>query len=88
MSQAEQLKEQGNKAFSAGDFPLAVTLFTQAIELAPTNHVLYSNRSGAYASLKDYANALQDARKCVELNPSWAKVRAYCLVPAGRFANP
>jgi len=47
--------------------------FSQAIELDPSNHVLYSNRSGAYASLKDYQHALEDANKTTEIKPDWAK---------------
>lgn len=48
-------------------------LFTEAISINPNDHVFYSNRSGAYASLKKFDEALQDANKCVELNPKWAK---------------
>jgi stress-induced-phosphoprotein 1 len=47
--------------------------FTQAIALAPENHVLYSNRSAAYASKKDYENALKDAEKTIEIKPDWPK---------------
>ena len=47
--------------------------FTQAIALAPDNHILYSNRSAAYASKRDYDNALQDANKTTELKPDWPK---------------
>jgi len=47
--------------------------FSQAIELEPTNHVLYSNRSGAYASQKNFDKALEDATKTTELKPDWAK---------------
>ena len=47
--------------------------FSQAIELDPSNHVLYSNRSGAYASLKDWQKALEDANKVTEIKPDWAK---------------
>jgi tetratricopeptide (TPR) repeat protein len=47
--------------------------FSQAIELDPSNHVLYSNRSGAYASLKDWSKALEDANKTTEIKPDWAK---------------
>jgi stress-induced-phosphoprotein 1 len=35
--------------------------------------VFYSNRSGAYASLEKYQEALEDATKCVELKSDWAK---------------
>jgi stress-induced-phosphoprotein 1 len=47
--------------------------FSQAIELNPANHVLYSNRSGAYASLRQFDKALEDANKTTELKPDWAK---------------
>ncbi|KAL7747249.1 Hsp90 cochaperone [Sorochytrium milnesiophthora] len=69
----EELKAQGNKAFSSGNFTEAVELFSKAIEGDASNHVLYSNRSAAYASLKDFDHALADARKTVELNPTWGK---------------
>ncbi|OQV10616.1 Tetratricopeptide repeat-containing protein isoform 1 [Cladophialophora immunda] len=70
---ADALKAEGNKAFAAKDFKTAIDKFSQAIELDPTNHVLYSNRSGAYASLKDYQKALDDANKTTELKSDWAK---------------
>jgi stress-induced-phosphoprotein 1 len=70
---ANELKAQGNTAFQSGKFEEAVNLFTQAIELNPNDHVFYSNRSGAYASLKNYENALNDANKCIEINPKWGK---------------
>ncbi|KAF3448392.1 hypothetical protein FNV43_RR09105 [Rhamnella rubrinervis] len=70
---AEEAKAKGNAAFSAGDFNAAVSHFTDAIALSPINHVLYSNRSAAYASLNKYADALTDAKKTVELKPDWAK---------------
>ncbi|KAJ3343608.1 hypothetical protein HDU93_007489 [Gonapodya sp. JEL0774] len=70
---ADQLKAQGNAAFQQGNFDAAVDLFSKAIEVDPANHVLYSNRSGAYASLKQYDKALQDAEKTVQLKPDWPK---------------
>ncbi|XP_010539811.1 PREDICTED: hsp70-Hsp90 organizing protein 3 [Tarenaya hassleriana] len=70
---ADEAKAKGNAAFSSCDFVAAVTHFTEAIGLAPTNHVLYSNRSAAYASLHKYADALDDAKKTVELKPDWPK---------------
>lgn len=47
--------------------------FSQAIELDPNNHVLYSNRSGAYSSLKDWDHALEDATKTTEIKADWGK---------------
>ncbi|KAL9387208.1 hypothetical protein Peur_020332 [Populus x canadensis] len=70
---AEEAKSRGNAAFSARDYATAVEHFTDAIALSPTNHVLYSNRSAAHASLHHYADALKDAKKTVELKPDWSK---------------
>ncbi|CAF9935735.1 MAG: Hsp90 cochaperone [Heterodermia speciosa] len=70
---ADVLKAEGNKAFQEKKFDEAIDKFSQAIDLEPTNHVLYSNRSGAYASKKDFANALDDANKTTEIKPDWAK---------------
>ncbi|KAI5298280.1 ubiquitin-protein transferase activating protein, partial [Ascosphaera pollenicola] len=70
---ADALKAEGNKAFAAKDFQTAVEKFTEAIALDPTNHVLYSNRSGAYASLRDFQKALEDAEKVTEIKADWPK---------------
>jgi stress-induced-phosphoprotein 1 len=73
MSDANSLKDQGNKAFAAKDYDKAIELFSQAIALDPQNHVLYSNRSAAKAGKRDWEDALEDAEKCVSTNPSWSK---------------
>ncbi|KAJ4956088.1 hypothetical protein NE237_012871 [Protea cynaroides] len=70
---AEEAKAKGNAAFSAGRFDEAIQFFSEAINFAPTNHVLYSNRSAAYASLHKYNEALDDAKKTVEIKPDWSK---------------
>lgn len=70
---ADEAKAKGNAAFSTGNFDEAVRHFTEAINLAPTNHVLYSNRSAAYASLNKFTEALSDAEKTVDLKPDWGK---------------
>lgn len=74
MSRADTFKAEGNAAFSAKRFDAAIELFTKAIEASETpNHVLYSNRSASYASLRQFDKALEDANECVQINPSWAK---------------
>ncbi|KAL6979701.1 Hsp70-Hsp90 organizing protein 2 [Sarracenia purpurea var. burkii] len=70
---ADEAKAKGNTAFAAGNYADAIRHFTEAIELSPDNHVLYSNRSAAHASLHQYAEALSDAEKTVELKPDWPK---------------
>lgn len=67
------------QSFSArnGEIELANKLhsakFTEAIEIEPTNHILYSNRSAAYASKKEWASAFEDAEKVTQIKPDWAK---------------
>ncbi|KAF9076625.1 chaperone [Rhodocollybia butyracea] len=73
MTDANALKDQGNKAFAAKDWDKAIDLFSQAIAIDGSNHVLYSNRSAAYAGKKEWSAALKDADKCIEVNPTWSK---------------
>ncbi|KAL9104506.1 MAG: hypothetical protein Q9163_000537 [Psora crenata] len=70
---ADALKAEGNKAFAEKKFDEAIEKFSKALEIEPSNHVLYSNRSGAYASKKDFERALEDANKTTDLKPDWAK---------------
>ncbi|KAK0730905.1 hypothetical protein B0H67DRAFT_528130 [Lasiosphaeris hirsuta] len=73
MPTADELKALGNKAIAAKNFDEAINKFTQAIEIDPSNHILYSNRSAAYASKKEWDSALKDAEKTTELKPDWPK---------------
>lgn len=68
-----QLKEKGNQALAWGKFDEAVKYYTKAIALDPQNHVLYSNRSAAYAKDENYTAALADADQTITLNPTWSK---------------
>lgn len=71
--QALEEKALGNTAFQAQKFEDALKHFTKAIELDSTDHVFFSNRSGAYASLNRYAEALGDGCTCVALKADWWK---------------
>ena len=70
---AEAKKSEGNKAFSARDYPNAIKLYTEAISLDPTNHVYYSNRCAAYTSYGMMNEAIQDGQKCVAIKRDWPK---------------
>lgn len=71
--QVALLKEKGNAALQEGKFDEAIKYYTDAIALDSNNHVLYSNRSAAYAKAEKYQQALEDAEKTVSLKPDWGK---------------
>jgi Flp pilus assembly protein TadD len=71
---------QSNAACQSGDFEKAVSLYTEAIQLDPANHILYSNRSAAHIKMGQFTKALQDAIKAKELNPEWPKVNMFCHI--------
>ncbi|RDD44899.1 Stress-induced-phosphoprotein 1 [Trichoplax sp. H2] len=71
--QANEWKSKGNLALQEKNFQEAIKCYTEAIQLNPNNHIFYSNRSAAYASLGQYEKALDDANKTVQLKPDWPK---------------
>lgn len=44
MKNVLDLKEKGNKAFKEKDYQKAIQLFTEAIELDSSDHIIFSNR--------------------------------------------
>ncbi|GFS29358.1 SEC14 cytosolic factor family protein [Actinidia rufa] len=75
---ADEAKAKGNASFTAGNYTDTIHHFTEKISLAPDDHVLYSNRSAAQASVRKFAEASSDAEKAVELKPDWPK-GYYCV---------
>lgn len=73
MDQVYVLKQKGNSALQEGRYEEAIKHYTEAIGLDENNHVLYSNRSAAYAKAGKYKQALEDAEKTVSLKPDWGK---------------
>ncbi|RLU23036.1 hypothetical protein DMN91_005314 [Ooceraea biroi] len=90
MDQVAVLKEKGNAALQEGKFKEAIKYYTDAITLDGDNHVLYSNRSAAYAKGEKYEQALEDAEKTVTLKPDWAKGysrKGSALAYLGRYSE-
>ena len=68
----------------------AIEQYTIAIDDDQANHILYSNRSAAYAAKREFADALVDADLCVAREPKWAKGhfrRGLALEGLERFAE-
>ena len=66
-------KTEGNAAFKAGNFQQAAVFYTEAMALDDTQHALYSNRAACFLKLGRYTQAHEDALKCTQLAPDFAK---------------
>ncbi|KAG2353052.1 hypothetical protein BDR07DRAFT_1465904 [Suillus spraguei] len=60
----------GNAALAAGNYDRAIDLYSAVIELGYTSDVVFANRTEAKLGKMLWEDALLDAQKVVELNPS------------------
>jgi len=72
-AKANELKDKGNKVLQAGQVDDAIDLYSEGINLDPSNHLLYSNRAACYVKQHNWKGALVDSQKCVEIAPNWGK---------------
>jgi len=70
---AVEVKNKGNAAFQANNFTDAIKFYSEAIQLDPTDHTFFTNRSASYAGLNDHKKALDDANEAIKLNKNWMK---------------
>lgn len=83
---AEIKKENGNQLYKAQNYVKALSYYSEAIEICPENASYYGNRSACYMMLRQFQNALDDARKSVALDPAFVKghIRlAKCAIALG-----
>ena len=73
---ADEFKVLGNQALETNKFEEAVNDYTEAIKIDPKNHILFSNRSVAYAKLGKYRESLEDAQHAIDILKS-DRVEAY-----------
>ena len=84
----QKWRERGNHLFKYKQYELVVKYYSLAICYVPQTGsensmlraMLLSNRCAAYINLEMYDKALDDARKCVESEPEWSKVRCIDLL--------
>ena len=69
----DELKQKGNDCIRQKNYAEAIEFYTQALGANPSSHAVYSNRSLAYSSVGDFERALQDATKCLDLAPTFAR---------------
>ena len=68
-----KLKEEGNMCIKEKRYEEAIVCYSSALELKPTEHTVFSNRSLAYLRVGRLEDALSDACKCVEICPNFAR---------------
>ncbi|GAO46691.1 hypothetical protein G7K_0915-t1 [Saitoella complicata NRRL Y-17804] len=72
-AKAEDLKSQGNAAMSRRDYPTAISLYTEALTLTPSNPIYLSNRAAAYSQSGQQDLAAADAQTAVDIDPKYGK---------------
>ncbi|BGP15680.1 hypothetical protein JCM10213_006149 [Rhodosporidiobolus nylandii] len=75
VERAAQRKEQGNVFYKKADYPSATRLYSQAIDLDPTNAAYFLNRAASRMGSKLYSAALEDclAASALQKNDPQAK---------------
>ena len=71
--QAEAKKNQGNEAYKRQDFQGAIRLYTEALQIQPSETIL-SNRAAVYISMKQFRKALEDCQAGIRINPQFARI--------------
>jgi tetratricopeptide (TPR) repeat protein len=77
--QADKHKNKGNDLMSNKKYAAALMEYDLAIEISPrgpNSYVYYSNRAAAYCYLTNYADATNDCKRSIELNPMYEKAYA------------
>lgn len=71
MKQARKCRRRGNKLFKEEKHNDSIFWYSRAIDLSgdKPSWKIYANRGKAYILVKEYASAMEDARKCMELRP-------------------
>ncbi|XP_037069975.1 LON peptidase N-terminal domain and RING finger protein 3-like [Pollicipes pollicipes] len=70
---AEVTRSKGNQSVKVEDYGSALQYYTDALELAPHDHITLSNRSHVLNKLSRNSEALRDAESAIQLQPFWAK---------------
>ncbi|XP_006893832.1 PREDICTED: LON peptidase N-terminal domain and RING finger protein 3-like isoform X3 [Elephantulus edwardii] len=73
LTRASQLRHEGNRLYRERQVEAALLKYNEAVQLAPNDHLLYSNRSQIYFTLECHEEALHDAEIACQLCPSGFK---------------
>ncbi|XP_006893831.1 PREDICTED: LON peptidase N-terminal domain and RING finger protein 3-like isoform X2 [Elephantulus edwardii] len=88
LTRASQLRHEGNRLYRERQVEAALLKYNEAVQLAPNDHLLYSNRSQIYFTLECHEEALHDAEIACQLCPSGFKPhfrKAQALATLGKM---
>ncbi|KAI0785195.1 hypothetical protein C8Q75DRAFT_776404 [Abortiporus biennis] len=89
-TKASAAKEEGNRAFKAGNYPEAVGHYTAAILANPNDPTFHLNRAAAYLKLGKYLDAERDCSTVINLDPKNVKAwyrRAQARISLRKLAD-
>ena len=78
---AKKAMADANVEFKAGNYPAAVTLYSQAVDLDPGEVTYPANRANVHLKMKSWQEAENDSTAALKINPKYAKVQDYSLLP-------
>ncbi|XP_039842556.1 U-box domain-containing protein 70-like isoform X3 [Panicum virgatum] len=70
---ADHDREKGNEFFKQKKYHEAAMHYTRAMKMCPKDPRAFSNRAQCHIYLGDFPQGLEDAEKCVELDPTFLK---------------
>ncbi|KAJ2816795.1 Small glutamine-rich tetratricopeptide repeat-containing protein 2 [Coemansia erecta] len=70
---ADAYKAEGNSFVAQKDYKSAIDAYTRAIDLVGDAPVYYGNRAAAYSQNGEHEKAVADAKKALEVDPSYSK---------------
>jgi len=73
MSSAVELKEQGNRHFSARNYEDAISCYTKAIIKNPSSANFHTNRALCYLKLRKWHQVISDCQHAIEIDPKSVK---------------
>ena len=87
MKLIEEIKNRAKGSISSQNYPVAITLYSKAIDICPPNSqgaraILLSNRSLCHFSMSNLDSAIDDADNSILADSSYLKVRLsfFCYV--------
>lgn len=85
----QSLKVQGDEAYEAKDFSLAIDCYSEALDIVE-DPVVLSNRSAAHAQKRNFVKACEDANRALSVAPQWARPfhrLGHALFHLGRYGE-